>query len=132
MIEIEEEMSHAAADVIFRTLFSIPIEHDVASAVFREFQTYQRTQPLLNIGAFLPLPRWFPRMHRRATLRSAAKIRALITDMTTARAAETLAAAQKRESFEGEKRAKLASGVLGLDMYNMRPGLEKAGLRYID
>lgn len=49
-----------------------------------------------------------------------------------AKAAETLAAAQKRESFEGEKRAKLASGVLGLDMYNMRPGLEKAGFRYID
>ena len=26
-IEIEEQTSHAAADVIFRTLFSIPIEH---------------------------------------------------------------------------------------------------------
>jgi 4-hydroxy-4-methyl-2-oxoglutarate aldolase len=37
-----------------------------------------------------------------------------------ARAVETLAAAQKRESFEGEKRAKLASGVLGLDMYDAR------------
>ena len=49
-----------------------------------------------------------------------------------AKAVEILAAAQKRESFEGEKRAKLASGVLGLDMYNMRPGLEKAGFRYID
>jgi 4-hydroxy-4-methyl-2-oxoglutarate aldolase len=49
-----------------------------------------------------------------------------------ARAVETLAAAQKRESFEGEKRARLASGVLGLDMYKMREPLAAAGLRYID
>ena len=40
--------------------------------------------------------------------------------------------AEKRESFEGEKRARFAAGELGLDMYNMRVPLEKAGLKYID
>lgn len=47
-------------------------------------------------------------------------------------AARVAAVAQKREDLEGEKRAKLAGGVLGLDMYGMREPLAAAGLKYID
>lgn len=86
--DIEPFCSHVAADVIFRTLFSIPIEAPQANAVFEAFKSYQRTQPLLNLGAFIPLPRWMPRFFRKDTKASAAHIRRLITDLTEARQRE--------------------------------------------
>jgi cytochrome P450 len=80
--EVEAETSHAAADVIFRTLFSIPIENEIASEVFEKFKSYQRTQPILNLAAFVPGPSWMPKFFRKDTKSSAKAIRSLITQLT--------------------------------------------------
>ncbi|CAO3428727.1 4-carboxy-4-hydroxy-2-oxoadipate aldolase/oxaloacetate decarboxylase [Azospirillum doebereinerae] len=48
------------------------------------------------------------------------------------RAAEVAAAGLKRSANEEDKRRRLASGELGLDMYGMRPALAEAGLVYLD
>jgi cytochrome P450 len=86
-VEVEAVTAHATADVIFRALFSVPIGDAQAAEVFAAFRAYQRAQPLLNLGAFLPLPRWLPRGHGRAAREAAATIRQLIGAMTEARMA---------------------------------------------
>ncbi|MBE0413929.1 cytochrome P450 [Yoonia sp.] len=89
--DIEILTSHLTADVIFRALFSIPIDDAVARDVFAAFQAYQRAQPLLNLAAFVPGPRWMPRFFRPGVRRPARHIRTLMTKLTKARLARIAA-----------------------------------------
>lgn len=84
--DIEPHAAHVAADVIFRTLFSIPIEDQTASQVFESFREHQDAQPMVNLGGLLALPRW-ARLHSRRARKSAERIRGLIRDLVTRRAA---------------------------------------------
>ncbi|MCP5086672.1 MAG: cytochrome P450 [Rhodobacteraceae bacterium] len=85
-VEIEGQTSHVAMDVIFRTLFSVPVEHEIAKAAFETFRAHQQAQPVANIAAVLPMPRWFPRFHSRKTRETARTIRDLIGQLTNLRA----------------------------------------------
>ena len=86
-IDLEPITSHAAADVIFRTLFSLPIEDATAAQVFASFRAHQDAQPIVNAAALIPLPAWFPRFHSRRTRTTAAHIRGLIAQLVAERAA---------------------------------------------
>jgi 4-hydroxy-4-methyl-2-oxoglutarate aldolase len=55
-----------------------------------------------------------------------------VTVVPKAWAERTLEVAKERFDNEANKRQKLGEGILGLDMYNMRDSLKKAGLRYIE
>lgn len=92
-IDLEPETSHAAADVIFRTLFSMPIEDRTAAEVFAAFRAHQAAQPLVNLAALLPLPAWLPRWHGQRARRTARRIRALIGGLVAERAGEIAAGA---------------------------------------
>ena len=85
VVDVEAMASHATADVIFRTLFSIPIEDRLAAETYSAFRDFQRVQPIA-IGA--ALLKWWPVRHPKAAREGAARIRAAVAALVAARGAE--------------------------------------------
>ncbi len=81
-VDVEALASHATADVIFRTLFSLPIDDATASETYQAFRAFQRAQPVLTPAALIP---GFPVWHRRRTRDAAQRLRRLIAGLVAAR-----------------------------------------------
>lgn len=86
-VEVEGITSHVAADVIFRTLFSLPITDETASGVFDEFKDYQRSMPFANMSSLLPRLKWLPSFASKRSKETADVIRGLIRKLTSERRA---------------------------------------------
>lgn len=84
-IEMEFECSYFASDVIFRTLFSKPIEHHLARVIFDNFQLYQRAQPVFNMPNILRMPAWVPRFYSKKGERAAQTIHDAIGELVDER-----------------------------------------------
>ncbi|AZQ66294.1 cytochrome P450 [Silicimonas algicola] len=82
VVDVEAMASRATADVIFRTLFSIPIEDRLAAETYSAFRDFQRVQPVAIGAALLP---WWPVRHPRAARDGAARIRAAIAALVVDR-----------------------------------------------
>jgi cytochrome P450 len=83
--DVEIEMTHVTADIIFRTIFSVPMEGADAHRVFAAFARYQAMAPRLMLPALfgvrwlvMPWDRWRSR-------RAAAEIRGLLEKLVRPR-----------------------------------------------
>ncbi|MFV0474939.1 MAG: cytochrome P450 [Pikeienuella sp.] len=57
-LPLDEEMSRLTADIVFRTIFSEPIDGEDASAVFHAFADYQNNVPQIEPKVMLESPAW--------------------------------------------------------------------------
>lgn len=87
-IEVEEVASRFAADIIFRTLFSMPISEMEAKQTYQAFRAYQRCQPLSNLGSLVNSPRLTRLLEGRKSRREAARLREHLTRLTRLRQKE--------------------------------------------
>lgn len=83
--DVEAEMTRVTADIIFRTIFSRPLDDADGSAVFEAFARYQELAPRLMLPALYGL-RWFAWPWQRLQFRRAARrIREVLAGMIAPR-----------------------------------------------
>jgi len=79
--DLEVEMTHVTADIILRTILSVPLDGDTARRIFEAFARYQALAPRLMLPSFFGL-RWLrPWWEVRRSQSAAREIRALLVTL---------------------------------------------------
>lgn len=77
-VSIDGEMTHVTADVIFRTMFSVPLEQRSTKLLFEAFMEFQNTAFVVGFLESTSIPNIFALGRKRRARKSALKIRRLI------------------------------------------------------
>jgi len=80
-VELESELSRVTADVMFRVLFSQPIDGEQASKVFQAFDNFQRRSPQFDLRVVLDSDPVRPTSPSHELLNEATQIRGLIESL---------------------------------------------------
>jgi cytochrome P450 len=83
--DIEVEMTHVTADIIFRTIFSTPMQGEDAHRVFAAFARYQALAPKLMLPVLFGMRWMVAPWNRWRSHRAALDIRQLLEGMIRAR-----------------------------------------------
>ena len=76
--DLEQEMTFVTADIIFRTIFSRPLQPDEATVIFRAFSAYQEAAFSQSLYKVVGVPRWLTFMGYRRARDTAAEIRGVL------------------------------------------------------
>ena len=85
VVDVEEEMTLVTADIIFRTIFSRPLQKDEAEVIFKAFRTYQESAFALGLNRTMRLPEWMSFLTFRRARDTAKIIRAALDPIVASR-----------------------------------------------
>lgn len=81
VVNLDAEMAHVTADIIFRAIFSQPLTQRVSRDVFEAFGRYQEALPQFDLVEMLAMPDWIPRRSLRKAKKAGGQIRGILRDI---------------------------------------------------
>ncbi|CAN5218217.1 cytochrome P450 [soil metagenome] len=84
-VDVDVEMAHVTADIIYRTVFSQPLPRDEATRIYKAFQRFQTEMARYGQRAIVRIPRIFSMLLLRRARHAAAEIRGALDPLIRTR-----------------------------------------------